>query len=217
MTNEETNQEVGVQGLIDVACADDHLPASQANDGCTPAEPQVLANDERRLVVLFYRAAKGHWWDKLIAWRTRSEYSHCEIMLCFQQRRDGQFVPDPGAWATCVSASPREGKVRVKEIQLDPGKWTAVSIPCTCKDVFPLPRFVAETINSRYDWPGIASIAISPLPGVQMPKWWFCSEWCATVIQRMGLGLRDRNAEDIAPGDLYRAMLRIKGARMFRL
>lgn len=205
MTNEETNQESAPQERVD---------ATGANDSSTGQEG---GTGGRRLIVLFYRAAKGHWWDKLIAWRTRSEYSHCEIVTHFAQSRDGQLVPDPGAAATCVSASPREGRVRIKDFVLDPGKWTAVTVPCQPEAIAELKRFIFDTQGSRYDWPGIASIAISPLPGVQMPKWWFCSEWCAAAIQKMGLGLRDRNAEDIAPGDLYRAMLRIKGARMFRL
>ena len=63
--------------------------------------------------LLFYRAEKGNWQDKLIALWTRGIYSHVEIRFS-----DGM----------CFTSSNREGGTRFIDIYIREGVWDVVDI-----------------------------------------------------------------------------------------
>ena len=65
--------------------------------------------------VAFYKD-RTQFLDSLIAWWTRGPYSHIELVF----ERDGKNL--------CASASPRDGGIRLKEIELDPNHWDIIEI-----------------------------------------------------------------------------------------
>jgi hypothetical protein len=144
------------------------------------------------LRLAFYRADKGKWWDKLIAARTGSRYSHVELVL-----------PD----GTCWSASPREGCVRGKRIDLGDGKWDVIGVRLRPdSQIGRMEAFCRQQEGARYDWPGVISIGLSPLPGIQVPQWWFCSEFVAAAL-RTGRVLGSLIPHDTRPDQLHLALL----------
>ncbi|GIU80162.1 MAG: hypothetical protein KatS3mg005_3400 [Bryobacteraceae bacterium] len=140
----------------------------------------------------FYRAEKGKWWDKLIGVRTGSRYSHVELVL-----------PE----GTCWSASPREACVRGKRIDLGDGKWDVIQVRLRPDShVGRMELFCRDQQGARYDWPGVISIGLSPLPGVQIPQWWFCSEFVAAALRAGGV-LRSLVPHQTRPDQLHQALL----------
>lgn len=140
----------------------------------------------------FYKAQKGKWWDKLIAARTGSEYSHVELAL-------------PSG--TCWSASPREGCVRGKLIDLADGKWDVIGVRLRPDSrIGRTEQFCLDHEGARYDWPGVIAIGLSPLPGMQIPQWWFCSEFVAAALRDGGV-LRSLVPHQTRPDQLYHALL----------
>lgn len=175
-----------------------------------------LIRSTNQIYVLFYEALRGRWWDKLVAWRTSSRFSHCELLI---DTADGEPL-DPksaaGRRVKCVSASPREGCVRVKTFTLDPGKWLVTTVPANDKTIPSLSGFIDATLGDRYDWPGVISLGLSPLPGFNVPRWWFCSEWCCAALQINGF-LHHKEPAEVDPGTLYRCLIRMAGARSYRV
>lgn len=116
---------------------------------------------------LIYLAAykgKGKLFNRLIRLWTRSQYSHCELVM-----------PD-GRW---LSASAMDGGVRDKYIELNLEHW----------DLFPLPWASATHIDhvffrhwgKGYDWLGIFLSQIIPA-GIDNRERMFCSEFCAAAL-----------------------------------
>lgn len=108
---------------------------------------------------------RGRKYDRLIRWWTCSAYSHVEIVL---SSSDGAFMG--------LSASPRDGGVRVKEISIKDGNWDFFSIDQNPVDV-------SDLIGARYDWTGIFLSQILPLE-ISAKGRFFCSE---LVAIHMGL------------------------------
>lgn len=126
--------------------------------------------------IAFYKAKYGDWRDKTISMVTNSPYSHCEIVL-----------PD----GNCASSSPRDGGVRIKNIDLG-YKW----------DVFNINQKMDEHLirywfnlhyGEPYNWIGAIASPFGLDIGNQDKK--FCSYCCATV-----LGIQN---PIITPGGLY--------------
>lgn len=142
--------------------------------------------------VALYKAGKGRWWDRLIGARTGSKYSHVELVL-----------PD----GTCWSASPREGCVRGKRIDLGDGKWDVVEVRLRRdSQISRMEGFCLAQQGARYDWPGVISVGLAPLPGVQVPRWWFCSEFVSAALGA-GNVLRSLVPHETRPDQLHLALL----------
>lgn len=124
----------------------------------------------------FYKAKYGNIIDKLIAWWTKSEYSHVELVCC-------------GEW---YSTSPRDLQVRRKLIIPTKEKWDFLDIEV---DAMYVEDFYILTQGRKYDWLGIFFSQFMPLK-IHDRKRYFCSEWCATA-------LRIPNANEYSPEDLY--------------
>lgn len=127
-------------------------------------------------VTLAFYKARGTRLDRAIRWRTRSDYSHVEIVI-------GPH------WYT---SSPRDGGVRRKEIVPKAGHWDYVPVEIDVEHVIQL---YARTAWDRYDWLGIAGHAIG-IPRIHCAKRWTCSEW---VAEAMGLS----RAYRYTPADLW--------------
>lgn len=109
----------------------------------------------------FYRA-RGTTFDRLIRWRTRSPYSHVEIVL-------GQH------W---YAASNRDGVVRVNRNTHNPESWDLVPVDVSETAVV---RWWAKTIGDKYDWLGIVGLAIG-VPRLHAANRWSCGEWAAGAL-----------------------------------
>jgi len=89
--------------------------------------------------------APGTIFDKLIRFVTRSQYSHCELVI------DG----------LCYSSSPRDRGVRMKHIDLTEDKWDVFEIEGD--KVWALDWFI-NNVNKPYDWVG-AVLSVVPFGG----------------------------------------------------
>jgi hypothetical protein len=138
------------------------------------------------LALAFYRG-RGRWDDCVIRAVTRSPFAHVE--LTEWPGRDGPGdAPRPS-----LSASGRDGGVRLKQIAFKGDRWTFVQpMPWAPADAW---HRAAAEIGAGYDYRGILMTFAVPLRR-QHPDRWFCSELCAHA-----LGLPDPHT--YAPGDLY--------------
>lgn len=131
--------------------------------------------------LIFYKAEYGDWTDKLIAWWTKSPYSHVEIVLKEN---------------SCFSASPREDLVRIKNIDIESGHWDAVETNLKID----LTR-IGNILNKKYDWLGIFLSETIPLDIHDRGKW-YCSEGCSYVLRL--------DETRVSPGELYETALKHK-------
>ena len=101
--------------------------------------------------------------DKLISWWDRGEYSHVELVFS-----DG----------LCASASPRDGGVRLKPIDLSPDKWDVFEIHAF--DEASARAWFESRAGSKYDFLGVFGFVFR---AQQDKTKWFCSE---SVLAALG-------------------------------
>lgn|SRR5574340_42996 len=106
---------------------------------------------------------KGKPGNYLTRWWTGSQYSHCELVI------DGM----------CYSASFMDGGVRCKLIDLAEARWDVV--PITGGNAEAAVEFFNQTKGRRYDWLGLFGAQLFNR-GIQNPRRYFCSEWCAKAL-----------------------------------
>ena len=123
----------------------------------------------------FYKAKNGTWADKLIAWWTKSEFSHVELI-------------HEGWW---YSTSPRDGEVRRKRIVYNEDNWKFVDVEL---DEEWLAGVFSKTKGQKYDWINIFLTQVVPL-GIENKEKWICSEWCGYVLFK--------EEQKVSPEDLY--------------
>lgn len=121
----------------------------------------------------FYKG-KGNWLDALVRFVTRSEYSHCEIVI------DG----------VCWSSSPRDGGVRRTQINLQSGHWDVIDIQGNEASA---ELWFKSREGAGYDWIGLIRTVIPYFPHSKTK--WFCSEACGAA-----LGMR---SDAMSPKDLF--------------
>lgn len=109
----------------------------------------------------FYKA-KGNWVDLLIRVFTHSKYSHVEIV----HNKD---------W---YSSSPRDGRVRVKQIVDDGNSWDFVEVDIDKERLYQKYR---EYRGRGYDFKGILLSNILPIGWHNKDKM-TCSEFVADVL-----------------------------------
>lgn len=109
---------------------------------------------------------KPHRWQDIggyvIAWWTRSAYSHCELIV------DG--------W--CYSSSLRDKGVRRKKIDTSADHWVVVDVAGADTDA--ILALYERTQGTRYGWTDLITQHVLRLP-VNDPGW-LCSEWCAEAL-----------------------------------
>lgn len=172
----------------------------------------------------FYKAAMGKPWDKVVAWKTHSPYSHVE--MCFPEIPAGADPPiskyvegDGKANGTlCYSSSPRDGGVRFKYINLQSGKWDLVNVALlpTPDALATVTSYCQTLVGLQYDWLGIIGFAL-PF-GEHDDKDRFCSELAVDVMQhpamfsrlwpRVSVNIRDAVRWKTSPGALYKLVRR---------
>lgn len=114
-----------------------------------------------RMKLAFYKA-KGNWVDLLIRVFTHSKYSHVEIV----HNKD---------W---YSSSPRDGGVRIKQIQDDGNSWDFVEVEIDKERLYQKYR---EYKGKGYDFKGILLSNILPI-GWHSKNKATCSEFVADVL-----------------------------------
>jgi hypothetical protein len=113
----------------------------------------------------FYRGGRT-FYDRLIAWWTKSEFTHVEIV---RERENGK--------ALIFSSSPRDGGVREVWCALNPDRWEFHTIERE------IDKSIFETeLRKRYDWLGILGSQILA-GGLNLKTRWFCSEICARILR----------------------------------
>lgn len=137
------------------------------------------------LMLAFYKG-EGDWIDRAVRWATRSPYSHVE-MVCDDR------PPSHRGWFEGLSASIRDGGVRLTPIAIKPGHWDFVELPW--EDADTAWNFALQQIGAPYDLRGILGSQIVALRR-QSPDRWFCSELCAAAL---GMG----QPETLSPGGLH--------------
>lgn len=134
----------------------------------------------------FYKANTGTLVDRLIdLWTGKKGFSHVEIVF------DKLFVTKPNK-RLFFSSSPREGRVRLKELELDNQYWVFVDVDYDEVEIY---KKCVKQLNKKYDWLGIIFWFVLPLKKEDSNKWW-CSEICAYM-----LGLENYR---IHPNKLYK-------------
>ena len=111
-----------------------------------------------------YRPHK--WWNiggRLIAFWTKSEFSHCELEV------DGE----------CYSSSIRDGGVRAKRIDLLARHWHVINLPWA--DPLRIRLLYQETRKHRYGWLDLIGSQFFNARRQDSGRW-FCSEWCAAAL-----------------------------------
>ena len=114
-----------------------------------------------KVKIAFYKA-KGDWVDFLVRLWTNSPYSHVEIV----HNKD---------W---YSSSPRDGGVRVKQIQDDGNSWDFIEVDI---DTERLHQKYREYKGKGYDFKGIFLSNVLPLGWHNKDKV-TCSEFVAGVL-----------------------------------
>jgi hypothetical protein len=108
-----------------------------------------------------------------VCWRTRSKYSHVELVL---------DISDAGIGA-CWSSSARDGGVRFKPIDLSTGRWDIYDV-CGVFDnherVYACEWFLRHA-GAKYDYLGL--LIFVGYINVGEPSRWFCSEAVAEALQ----------------------------------
>lgn len=117
---------------------------------------------QTELVQLALYKARGRIGNRLIRWWTRSQYSHCELILN----------------GIAYSSSLQDGGVRNKHIDFDPDHWDILPLPWV--NAARLRAHYQDTAGQPYGWPDLIWRQILNRAGNS--KGWFCSEWCAAVI-----------------------------------
>ena len=133
-----------------------------------------------KVTLAFYKG-KGLIGDYLIRWWTRSQYSHCELII-------------NNTWYT---SSMRDGGVRRRFSAARPSDhWDFVDVDMSVGDSLDAITKFSEILGKKYDWIGIFFSQFIKADGHERHKW-FCSEVCAYML---GLDKPHR----FSPQDLYR-------------
>ena len=142
--------------------------------------------------VIFYKAKYGTWVDKLIAWWTGGEYSHCLVVV---NRIPYEVSPENlkvERYGTCYFYQNKEDYdfYRVK-IDTDEVKVAAL---------------LDLELGKKYDWLGIWLSQFLPFRKQKRNKW-FCSELTAYALKLAGVRLL-KQPQCYSPNHLYRELKR---------
>jgi hypothetical protein len=142
--------------------------------------------------VIFYKAhkaTKNKWLHKLIAWRTKGPYSHCEFY--FTRSRQS------------FSSDIESNKCRFKIFTPNPENWTIIDLDLDDYSVY---LECKKLEGAKYDLLGIIFNFILPI-NIEDRKKYFCSEVIVKIAQNLGydklLGLRAHKTD---PNKLYRKL-----------
>lgn len=144
--------------------------------------------------LLFYKGMKGNLLDKLICIWTNGVYSHVEFV--FNETKE--------SWI-CFSSSPRENKVRFKEIKKDNEKWLEIDITKLKLNYDKMYEFAKSQEGKKYDYISIFFTFLLPL-NLEAKNKWFCSEICSKLLLEGGCNFREP-PHKIHPNKLYKLII----------
>jgi hypothetical protein len=145
----------------------------------------------------FFKAAHGGAFSKAISWKTKSPYSHVEMIFPHKIKDE----KNNRELSLCFSSYEKEGGVRFKFIHLNPEKWDLVPIEIPDYEYENLLAYAASLCDAGYDWAGIFKFV---LPFVrQRPHKFFCSEVCIYVLQHVCNMLWELTSYKTDPGELF--------------
>ena len=138
------------------------------------------------IYLAFYRGEGRPLSDTLVKWVTRSEFSHCELLV-------SNRPPKTGETHRCATAQGKNGGVCVRDLYFREGAYEFVQVPWAPHDTF---ERAARHVGRGYDYWGLLMSQFINLRR-HVEHRWFCSKLCA---QALGLA----EAHTYAPGDLKR-------------
>lgn len=130
--------------------------------------------------IAFYKG-EGRLFDKLIRWWTKSDYSHCELVVN----------------GVAYSSSTRDGGVRAVVIDWNADHWDFMELDEAVmgRSNNQVVDWFRDHYRQKYDYLGLVWFVLPILPWGR-PDRWFCSEACADA-----LGIA--NPSTFSPKDLY--------------
>jgi hypothetical protein len=142
---------------------------------------------------LAFYVGKGNLIDRIIRWRTKSKYSHVELIFNCIPGGDRSEVYN-NLW---FSSSPRDGGVRMKTINPKKKSWEFVKIPSTIEEESECFEKALEIEKRKYDFIG-AILGAGLKIRVENPRRFFCCEAAVYALKP----LMSLNAVS-SPGELY--------------
>lgn len=136
------------------------------------------------MIWLAFYKGHGRLTDRLIRWASQSPFSHVELVL------EGHACENT---LNAISASGRDGGVRVKAIAFHPDRWVFVPVPWA--DRQSANARAMATVGAGYDWTALFLAQVLHLRRTRQDLW-FCSE---LVAHALGLP----QPQTLSPGDLY--------------
>jgi len=121
------------------------------------------------LQLAFYKGPPADRWHslshRLTCFVTGSVYSHVELVIN----------------GLCWSASPRDGGVRSKQVDLTSGRWDVITLtPVNQKTESDALDWFRQHQGQGYDWAGVLRFVLPFLP--QRSDQWFCAEAVAAAL-----------------------------------
>ena len=143
---------------------------------------------EVELRLAFFLAKYGRYGDKIIAWKTSSEYSHVEIIL--EQE-----------WISSMTGV----GVHIKKLRPLSAQWRYVTLPkivMTKERYYIIMNWIREQEGKEYDSCGIICSQVLPFSIHRKDKW-FCSELVCKILQLFGVNeVNDLLPQNESPEDL---------------
>lgn len=152
----------------------------------------------KTIQVAFFKAKYGGFFSKAIKWKTKSPYSHVEIIFPDMKIHD---TKNNRLLSLCFSSYEKEGGVRFKFIHLTPEKWDILTFQVSDEQYEALMALGSSLADAKYDWAGIMGFV---LPWRKdRPDRFFCSEVVLYVMQEV-LGIfKYVDAGKTSPGKLH--------------
>lgn len=117
---------------------------------------------------MLYKANKGTWLDKTIDLMSgKYGYSHVELAFDKVVKSDGSYL--------CFSSSPREGKVRFKQIEIT-DHWRVIDLDVSLEEEQRIYSMAFDYVGAKYDYYGIIFWYVFFWVKKQHDDRWWCSE-----------------------------------------
>lgn len=132
-----------------------------------------------KVYLALYKGRASDWRERLEDWLirqlTRGAYSHCELVIARLEFVSGGHYEHETVY-DCYTSSSRDGGVRLKQINMQSGKWELIPLNLEPARI----KFWYDTTKGKkYDfWGALGVILKSP----QHKQRYFCSEWCGEVL-----------------------------------
>jgi len=143
--------------------------------------------------IIFFKAKYGNLIDKIIAWWTGGEYSHCLIVVAgkpFEVSPDTMKVEEYGTMYFFQQKQEYDIFLLEKNISFSVAQFVKYKL--------------RKELGKKYDWLGIWLSQVFPFRKHKRNKW-FCSELTAYALMLAGIKLRKR-ANCYSPNGLYKEL-----------